>query len=58
MDSNTVLNNLKNIIEFDDGFETKLKQINDYDSKLEQIDKVFVYGTSGFRYDEIILDKV
>ena len=30
----------------------KLKKIIEYDSSLESINKIFSYGTSGFRYNE------
>jgi hypothetical protein len=45
-------------IEFDENFNNKLLKLAEYDSKLKLIDKVFNYGTSGFRYDEKELDKV
>ncbi len=52
-------NNSENTeIEFDDIYISKLKKIIEYDSSLETIDKIFSYGTSGFRYNEKELDKV
>jgi phosphoacetylglucosamine mutase len=45
-------------IEFTDSFLQSLKSLEEYDSKLPQIDKEFACGTSGFRYDENELDKI
>jgi hypothetical protein len=47
-----------NEIEFDKEFEEKLIKLKEYDSKLESFQMYFAYGTSGFRYDEKLLDKV
>jgi hypothetical protein len=45
-------------VEFDKEFEDKIQRLKEYDCKLESFDKYFSYGTSGFRYDENLLDKV
>lgn len=45
-------------VEFSREFEQTLTKLNEYDSKIKTIDKVFNYGTSGFRYNEKELDKV
>jgi hypothetical protein len=52
-------NNSENTeIDFNDIYISKLNKIIEYDSSLEIIDKIFSYGTSGFRYNEKELDKV
>lgn len=48
----------KTHIEFNQQYEDKLKQLEEYDSKLPYIEKEFACGTSGFRYDENELDRV
>lgn len=45
-------------IEFDSKFNDTLKSLEQYDSKLTSINKLFSCGTSGFRYDEKELDKL
>ena len=45
-------------IEFDKNFYSMMNKLSEYDSHLPQIDKVFTYGTSGYRYKENELDRV
>jgi len=41
-----------------DKFEHIFTEIDKYDKSLKQIEKEFIYGTSGFRCDASILHKV
>jgi phosphoacetylglucosamine mutase len=45
-------------LEFTIDLEQILTKLNEHDSKLKTIGKIFNYGTSGFRYNEKELDKV
>lgn len=45
-------------LEFDNRYTSMLNKLVEYDSTLKTVDKLFAYGTSGFRYDEKELDKV
>lgn len=46
------------LVEFSDSYCELLKKLDQYDSTLKSFDKVFAYGTSGFRFNESELDKV
>ena len=45
-------------LEFSKELNANFSQLEEYDNSLDRIDKVFSYGTCGFRYNETELDRV
>jgi hypothetical protein len=49
---------IKTEIDIPDSYLEILKELEEYDNKLKQVEKFFSYGTSGFRYPDSELEKV
>jgi hypothetical protein len=49
---------LNSSLEFSQELLSKFRHLEDYDKSLDNVDKIFSYGTCGFRYNENELDRV